>query len=244
MVTEQIASSGRSPSRSSCSPVATAPRSHRRDAFPVTVAAANGKVTLDEKPVRIVSLSPTATEDAVRDRRRAAGDRGRRPVELPGEGAADEALRLHAERRGDRRLQARPRRRLDTTRAALVDGARRSSTSRCSLAAGGAEPRRRLRADRRSSATATGHDAGARSARREDAGADRGDRRLGAEGGAGADRLPRARARTSTRRPRRRSSASVYALLGLREHRRRGRQDGLRAIRSSRPSTSSPPTPT
>jgi iron complex transport system substrate-binding protein len=32
-------------------------------AFPVTIAAANGKVTLDAKPVRIVSLSPSATED-------------------------------------------------------------------------------------------------------------------------------------------------------------------------------------
>jgi len=32
-------------------------------AFPVTVAAANGKVSLADRPVRIVSLSPTATED-------------------------------------------------------------------------------------------------------------------------------------------------------------------------------------
>jgi iron complex transport system substrate-binding protein len=32
-------------------------------AFPVTITAANGKVTLDAKPVRIVSISPTATED-------------------------------------------------------------------------------------------------------------------------------------------------------------------------------------
>ncbi|MEA2452982.1 MAG: cobalamin transport system substrate-binding protein [Actinomycetota bacterium] len=32
------------------------------DGFPVTLDAANGKVTLDERPVRIVSLSPTATE--------------------------------------------------------------------------------------------------------------------------------------------------------------------------------------
>ena len=32
-------------------------------AFPVTVTAANGKVTIAKKPVRIVSLSPTATED-------------------------------------------------------------------------------------------------------------------------------------------------------------------------------------
>src|SRR6266511_3078606 len=31
--------------------------------FPVTVTAANGKVTLRHRPVRIVSLSPTATED-------------------------------------------------------------------------------------------------------------------------------------------------------------------------------------
>jgi iron complex transport system substrate-binding protein len=31
--------------------------------FPVTVTAANGKVTLRQRPVRIVSLSPTATED-------------------------------------------------------------------------------------------------------------------------------------------------------------------------------------
>jgi iron complex transport system substrate-binding protein len=32
------------------------------DAFPVTVTGANGKVTLDSKPSKIVSLSPTATE--------------------------------------------------------------------------------------------------------------------------------------------------------------------------------------
>lgn len=32
------------------------------DAFPVTVTAANGKVTISKRPARIVSLSPTATE--------------------------------------------------------------------------------------------------------------------------------------------------------------------------------------
>lgn len=32
------------------------------DAFPVTLDAANGKVTIDVRPARIVSLSPTATE--------------------------------------------------------------------------------------------------------------------------------------------------------------------------------------
>jgi len=40
-----------------------AARTASTTAFPVTIAAANGKVTLDAKPVRIVSLSPTATED-------------------------------------------------------------------------------------------------------------------------------------------------------------------------------------
>jgi len=34
-----------------------------RTAFPVTIKAANGTVTLPSKPLRIVSLSPTATED-------------------------------------------------------------------------------------------------------------------------------------------------------------------------------------
>ena len=48
--------------------------------------------------------------DALRDRRRAAGSRGRRPVRLPEERAEDRALGLHAERRGDRRIPARPRR--------------------------------------------------------------------------------------------------------------------------------------
>jgi iron complex transport system substrate-binding protein len=32
------------------------------DAFPVTVLASNGKVTVKARPSRIVSLSPTATE--------------------------------------------------------------------------------------------------------------------------------------------------------------------------------------
>jgi iron complex transport system substrate-binding protein len=40
-------------------PAATAGRA----AFPVTIKAANGTVTLPQKPIRIVSLSPTATED-------------------------------------------------------------------------------------------------------------------------------------------------------------------------------------
>ena len=42
---------------------ASATAASRRPPFPVTVKAANGKVTLQHRPRRIVSLSPTATED-------------------------------------------------------------------------------------------------------------------------------------------------------------------------------------
>jgi iron complex transport system substrate-binding protein len=42
---------------------ASASSSPPRPAFPVTVKAANGKVTIRHRPRRIVSLSPTATED-------------------------------------------------------------------------------------------------------------------------------------------------------------------------------------
>ena len=70
----------------------------------------NGKVTVSKRPARIVSLSPTATETlfaigagsqvvAVDDQSDSSEDR-----------PADVALGLHAERRGDRRLPARPRR--------------------------------------------------------------------------------------------------------------------------------------
>ena len=49
---------------------------------------------------------------ALRDRRRPAGRRRRRPVRLPEERAQDDALGLHAERRGHRRVPPRSRRRL------------------------------------------------------------------------------------------------------------------------------------
>jgi iron complex transport system substrate-binding protein len=42
--------------------VAGAGASPGADRFPVTVTAANGKVTIAKRPVRVVSLSPTATE--------------------------------------------------------------------------------------------------------------------------------------------------------------------------------------
>ena len=78
--------------------------------FPVTVVASNGKVTVKTRPSRIVSLSPTATETLF------AIGAGPQVVavddqsDYPKSRAADVALRLHAERRGDRRLQAGSRR--------------------------------------------------------------------------------------------------------------------------------------
>jgi iron complex transport system substrate-binding protein len=43
--------------------VAGTASSHRAAAFPVTIHAANGDVTITRQPTRVISLSPTATED-------------------------------------------------------------------------------------------------------------------------------------------------------------------------------------
>jgi iron complex transport system substrate-binding protein len=43
-------------------PAATSTRSSQRSPFPVSVNAANGEITIEQRPDRIVSLSPTATE--------------------------------------------------------------------------------------------------------------------------------------------------------------------------------------
>jgi cobalamin transport system substrate-binding protein len=43
--------------------VAGTASSHRAAAFPVTIHAANGDVTITKQPTRVISLSPTATED-------------------------------------------------------------------------------------------------------------------------------------------------------------------------------------
>ena len=56
------ASSGAS-SGSASSPAASSPAAAAGSEFPVTLTAANGPVTIKAKPVRIVSLAPTATED-------------------------------------------------------------------------------------------------------------------------------------------------------------------------------------
>ena len=72
-----------------------------------------------------------AHRDAVRHRRRRPGDRRRRPVELPGRGGGgdDRPVRLHAERRGDRRLRPRPRR--DVRRRRADRAARGARHRRC-----------------------------------------------------------------------------------------------------------------
>ena len=50
-------------SASTSGPATSAPAAAAGSSFPVTLTAANGTVTIKAKPVRIVSLAPTATED-------------------------------------------------------------------------------------------------------------------------------------------------------------------------------------
>ena len=144
----------------------------------------------------------------------------------PATRAAHEALRLHAERRGDRGLQARPRRRRgrlerrSSTRFGSSASRARSSTRRDT------SPTRTRRSGSSARRRATAREATAR--RRADADADRRDR---------CGRVPTARARAADRLPRARPDlllgdvetfiGRVYALFGLQQHRRRRRHDGL-----------------
>ena len=57
------ASAASTPAGTASSPAASSPAAAAGSSFPVTVTAANGPVTIKAKPVRIVSLGPTATED-------------------------------------------------------------------------------------------------------------------------------------------------------------------------------------
>src|SRR6266545_4018877 len=76
-------------------------------AFPVTVAATNGAVSIKHRPLRIVSLSPTATEMLF------AIDAGSQVVAVDDDSnytasSHDQALGLPAERRGHRQVHTRP----------------------------------------------------------------------------------------------------------------------------------------
>ena len=86
--------------------------------------------------------------DAVRDRCRRPGDRRRQLLELPAGGGRqdDRALGVRAERRGDRRLRARPRR--HRRHQPGVARAARLARHRPLGGPGGDHARRRLRADR------------------------------------------------------------------------------------------------
>ena len=57
------ASSASSTSSTSAAPAAAKTSAAAASSFPVTIKAANGTVTIKAKPTRIVSLSPTSTED-------------------------------------------------------------------------------------------------------------------------------------------------------------------------------------
>ncbi len=127
---------------------------------------------------------------AVRDRRRQAGRRCRRSVGLSEACSALQAVRLHAQRRGDRRLPPRPRRHLRRP------GRRRRGAAEarnpCAAPAGSDESGRCVRAD---PAAGDRHRARTRRsvARREDEAEHRPGRGLRTE--AAAQRLPRADAR-------------------------------------------------
>ena len=143
-------------SRSPVRPVARRPPARRSRS---RSSPSNGKVTVSKRPTRIVSLSPTATEIAVRDRRRPAGRRRRRPVRLSEERAEDGALGLHPERRGDRRLPARPRR--HRLRPEGPRRARSSGSASPSLHQDGAKSFKGAYQQIRQLGLVTGHDAAA-----------------------------------------------------------------------------------
>ena len=56
-------SAASTPAGTASSPAASSPAAAAGSSFPVTVTASSGSVTIKAKPVRIVSLAPTATED-------------------------------------------------------------------------------------------------------------------------------------------------------------------------------------
>ena len=143
-----------------------------RTAFPVTI----GTVTLDAKPVRIVSLSPTATEDlfAIGAGKQvvAVDDQSNYPASAPQtklSGFTPNAEAIAG-------VQARPRRRLGATRTALVEALGEAEASRCSLeppAPNLAGAYAQIDAARQGDGPPRGRGGG----RRADEDADRGDRR-------------------------------------------------------------------
>ena len=186
-----------------------------RPRFPVTITAGNGKVTVSKQPDAHRLALADGDRVAVRDRRRQAGDRGRRPVRLPEERAEDDALGLHAERRGDRRRTSPTSSSSRTTRRA-------SSSALGRLDIPVHPPRRRADASRAptSRSASSGWSPGSAGRRRSVIARMKTQiARIVAtrrRPGGGPHRLPRARPRTSTRRRRSTFIGKVYALLGLR----------------------------
>ena len=77
-----VLSFSRWPCRPAVALVAAQSSAARTAAFPVTIHAANGDVVIKARPTRIVSLSPTATEDLFAVGAGEQVDRRRRPVGL------------------------------------------------------------------------------------------------------------------------------------------------------------------
>ena len=212
-------------------------------AFPVTVTAGERQGHRLARPAAHRLAVGHRDRVALRDRRRLAGRRGRRPVGLPEERPEDDALRVHAERRGDRRLPARSRRRRRTTRRASSTRSA-GSGSRCSIHNARRDAARRLPADpparHRHRASVPG---AAKVVARMKA---RIAKIVASTKGQGPrpERVPRARRPTCTPPTSNTFIGRAYAMLGLRNIADAARRRRHRAIRSSRPSTSSRRTPT
>ena len=203
--------------------------------YPVTI-------TVDEREGHDPEATPSdrlalrlCDRVALRHRRRRPGGRGRRPVGLPEERAEDDPLGLHPERRGDRRLQARPRDRLLRPEGHV----RRAPEARHS----GRDPGRA--AKRWRAPTSRSGNSGSRPAtcsrrrrRRRDEGADRRRPSRRRRVGPRACRCTTSSRPTSTRRPRARSSGRSTRCSVSRTSPMRPTRPAP-ATRSSRPSTSS-----
>ena len=206
-------------------------------AFPVTVTGTGGDVTIDARPERIVSLSPTATEDlfaiGAGDQVVAVDEQSNYPAEAPTTELSGFEPNVEAIGATSRTWScSRPGPRVRVLARGPGDHG---------VAAGrGAEPRRRVRADRaaRRGDRSRGRGGGARRQMRSDI---QGlvDERTRPPGRAS----PTSSTTPTTPPRRRRSSASCSGCSASRTSPTRWAREAA-GTRSCRPSTSSSPTPT
>ncbi len=207
--------------------------------FPVTVVGDNGAVAVEERPDAIVSLSATATESLFAIGAGDAGDRGRRPVELPGGGAG------HATSPASRPTSRRSPATSPTSSSSPTTPASSSTASSGSASRFSHRTRRRPRRRPTSRSSSSGRRPATwrRAERSSSRCGARSRRRRPARRGRGLDRLPRARPDLYTATSNT-FIGRVYALLGLANVADAADKPTPAATRSSRRSTSSPRAPT